>query len=200
MQTTGDLIKQTRLNAGMTQADLAKKLGITPQAISQYERGIKKPKYETLQKIATALNTEWYMLFVPESDEEKNEALSIRMFMKANDNNIEKAKKDYEDLKHEEHIYYEMMEDVDKLSEAGMIAVSQLVFSKVIKESIINDDPRGWIRTIFETCVWHSSNVDELAAEIKALLNIPAFREGYLDNTTVKEYEKKYGWRAPSLK
>lgn len=200
MQTTGDLIKQARLKAGMTQAGLAKKLGITPQAISQYERNIKKPKYVTLQKIATALDTEWYMLFVPDSEEEKNEAISIRMFMKSNNDDIEKAQKDCEELKHEEQVYYEMMEDVDKLSEAGMIAVSQLVFSKVIKESIINDDPRGWIRTIFETCVWHSGGVEELAAEIKELLKIPAFKEGYLENTTVKEYEKLYNWRAPSLK
>ena len=53
---TGDRIKQVRLKAGITQAELAKRLGVTPQAISQYERGIKKPKIETLRKIATALN------------------------------------------------------------------------------------------------------------------------------------------------
>ena len=53
---TGDRIKQVRLKAGITQAELAKRLSVTPQAISQYERGIKKPKIETLRKIATALN------------------------------------------------------------------------------------------------------------------------------------------------
>ena len=40
----------------MTQAALAKKLGITPQNISQYERNVKSPKIETLKKIADALN------------------------------------------------------------------------------------------------------------------------------------------------
>ncbi len=59
---TGELIKQARTNIGMTQAELAKRLGVTPQAISQYERGIKNPKNETLKKIATALNIPWYKL------------------------------------------------------------------------------------------------------------------------------------------
>lgn len=53
---TGDLIKQARLKSGVTQAELAKRLGVTPQAVSQYERGIKKPKLETLRKIALALD------------------------------------------------------------------------------------------------------------------------------------------------
>lgn len=53
---TGDLIKQARLKSDVTQAELAKRLGVTPQAVSQYERGIKKPKLETLRKIALALD------------------------------------------------------------------------------------------------------------------------------------------------
>ena len=50
-----DRIKQNRIQKGLSQADLAKKLRTTPQNISQYERGIRKPKLETLQKIAVAL-------------------------------------------------------------------------------------------------------------------------------------------------
>ena len=52
----GELIKNTRVRKGMTQAELAERLGVTPQAISQYERGVKKPKYETIKKIAMALD------------------------------------------------------------------------------------------------------------------------------------------------
>ena len=48
-------IKNARLTVGITQAELAHRLGVTPQAISQYERGIKKPKIETIEKIADAL-------------------------------------------------------------------------------------------------------------------------------------------------
>ena len=43
-------IKNARLTVGITQAELAHRLGVTPQAISQYERGIKKPKIETIEK------------------------------------------------------------------------------------------------------------------------------------------------------
>lgn len=48
-------IKGVRELAGLTQAQLAEKVGTTPQNISQYERGIRNPKYGTLCKIADAL-------------------------------------------------------------------------------------------------------------------------------------------------
>lgn len=49
-------IKLGRKQAGMTQSELAKKLNVTPQVISQYERGVKVPKFETRKRIADALN------------------------------------------------------------------------------------------------------------------------------------------------
>lgn len=53
--TIGENIKAARKKAGLTQKGLADKLGIPYQGISQYERGIRKPKLETLDRIATAL-------------------------------------------------------------------------------------------------------------------------------------------------
>lgn len=55
-------IKNARLTVGITQAELARRLGVTPQAISQYERGEKKPKIETIKKIADALGVNWFQL------------------------------------------------------------------------------------------------------------------------------------------
>ena len=55
-------IKNARLTVGITQAELAHRLGVTPQAVSQYERGIKKPKIETIEKIADALGVSWLHL------------------------------------------------------------------------------------------------------------------------------------------
>lgn len=55
-------IKNVRLAVGITQAELARRLGVTPQAISQYERGEKKPKIETIKKIADALGVSWFHL------------------------------------------------------------------------------------------------------------------------------------------
>ena len=41
-------IKNARLTVGITQAELAHRLGVTPQAVSQYERGIKTVSYTHL--------------------------------------------------------------------------------------------------------------------------------------------------------
>lgn len=61
---TGEVLKKARIDAGMTQAELAQRLGVTPQTVSQYERGIKNPKIETLRKFADALGvTPGYLLY-----------------------------------------------------------------------------------------------------------------------------------------
>lgn len=59
---TGDAIKKARTDVGITQAELARRLGITPQTVSQYERGCINPKKETIQKFATALGVDYYTL------------------------------------------------------------------------------------------------------------------------------------------
>ena len=64
--TTGELIRKARKEAGLTQAQLAKKLVIPYQSIGQWERNVRNPKYDTLKKIANALDTEWTKL-VPEN-------------------------------------------------------------------------------------------------------------------------------------
>lgn len=56
--TTGARIKAARKAAGMTQAELAAKLGISFQSVAQWENDLRNPKYETLQKIASALGVD----------------------------------------------------------------------------------------------------------------------------------------------
>lgn len=53
--TTGQRIKAARKKAGMTQAVLAEKLGISYVGVSQWENDLRNPKLETLQRIASAL-------------------------------------------------------------------------------------------------------------------------------------------------
>lgn len=55
-KTTGELIKAARKKAGLTQAELGAKLGITPAAISQFEKPSSNPTFDTLEKIANALS------------------------------------------------------------------------------------------------------------------------------------------------
>ncbi len=51
----GRRIKSARKRAGMTQSDLAEKLGISYQGIAQWETGSRNPKIQSLKKIAEAL-------------------------------------------------------------------------------------------------------------------------------------------------
>lgn len=53
-----DRLKEKRLAAGMTQAELAEKVGVSARTIQNYEMGTRKPRnLEVIQKIAEALRT-----------------------------------------------------------------------------------------------------------------------------------------------
>lgn len=56
--TIGERIKELRKQQGMTQSDLAKKLGIPYQSIGQWERGIRTPKPKTIFRIIEALGVD----------------------------------------------------------------------------------------------------------------------------------------------
>ena len=58
----GVRIKETRIKKGLTQQQVADSIGVTYQNISQYERGVRTPKNETLIKIADALGVSVYEL------------------------------------------------------------------------------------------------------------------------------------------
>lgn len=60
--TTGERIKAARKKRGMTQAELASKLGISFVGVSQWENDIRNPKYETLEKIAKVLDVDVWEL------------------------------------------------------------------------------------------------------------------------------------------
>ena len=52
----GKEISKRRKEKGMTQADIAAKLGVSVQAVSKWERGLSKPRMEILDKLACFLN------------------------------------------------------------------------------------------------------------------------------------------------
>lgn len=53
--TLGENIRRIRKEKGLSQSDLAKKLGVPYQQIGQYENAKRNPKLETIAKLARAL-------------------------------------------------------------------------------------------------------------------------------------------------
>lgn len=51
-------LKELRESKGLYQGDVARLLGVTRQAISQYERGEREPSYEMLEKLADYFNVD----------------------------------------------------------------------------------------------------------------------------------------------
>ena len=55
--TIGECIQQARKKAGLSQKELGSKVGVSGSMIGQYENDLRRPKAETVQKIADALGT-----------------------------------------------------------------------------------------------------------------------------------------------
>ena len=53
--TIGERIKAARENSGMTQVELGEKVGVSGVAIMRYEKNQRQPRYDQLQRIASAL-------------------------------------------------------------------------------------------------------------------------------------------------
>ena len=52
---TGELIVKARTAAGLNQKEVAQAMGISPQALAQYEKSRRRPKPATLRRIAQAI-------------------------------------------------------------------------------------------------------------------------------------------------
>lgn len=56
-------LKATREAAGMTQEQLAEKVGVTRQAIGQYETGVNRPSVDVAKAIGKELDFDWTLLY-----------------------------------------------------------------------------------------------------------------------------------------
>lgn len=65
----GTRIKDERKKRNMTQKELADKVDISPAAINQFEKGVKKPSSEVLTKIAKALDISTDYLLTERGDQ-----------------------------------------------------------------------------------------------------------------------------------
>ena len=72
------VLRARRRELGMTQRDLACVVGVTPSAISQWERGEYHPSYQASSKLAKALGMNARDLFYPlEEPEEKEDNKNV---------------------------------------------------------------------------------------------------------------------------
>lgn len=55
MPGKGDSLRETRMRKGLTQTDLAAKVGVTQSSISQWENGRKRPSARSVSKLASIL-------------------------------------------------------------------------------------------------------------------------------------------------
>ena len=53
-----NIFKRLRLSCGLTQVEMAEKLGISRSTIGMYETGAREPDFETLEKIADFFNVD----------------------------------------------------------------------------------------------------------------------------------------------
>lgn len=66
-QSLGRRIAIERKNAGLTQKELAQKIGVPYQTVQFWEHGKRNPKFENVQKIAAALGVSWLELMPKEA-------------------------------------------------------------------------------------------------------------------------------------
>lgn len=69
----GERIKLLRRKAGLTQKELGELLDVSAAMIAQYESSLRNPKFETLNKIADALNVDVWDLYDKPQLEQTNE-------------------------------------------------------------------------------------------------------------------------------
>ena len=86
-------LKKLRKDAGLTQVDVANKLGISQPAYASWERGVKKPTQENLVKIAQILNVSVDYL-VGNSQETLDELDNIELLFRMNSKGLSEEEKE----------------------------------------------------------------------------------------------------------
>lgn len=86
-------LKDLRKQAGLTQVDVAERLGVSQPAYASWERGVKKPTQENLVKIAQTLNVSVDYL-VGNSEEKNDELDNIELLFRMNSKGLTKEEKE----------------------------------------------------------------------------------------------------------
>lgn len=71
-----DMLKYFRMREGLSQSELAEKIGVSPSTISMYEVGRREPDFETEEKIADFFNTDLNTLRGRDNEHTSNNTLA----------------------------------------------------------------------------------------------------------------------------
>lgn len=158
MATIEEKIKQIRKEKGMTQKELAEKMGVTYTVISGYERGKRKPKIETIIRIANALNVSTFDI--------------VPAFVPSDEMTLAQARQAVKDLRKKLEEYLEQQTCDDAISrEDALQALCRAVHK--------NDDNIPCINQRV-SCLWNKTKVQDYAEEILKLPSVtPQPKTGY---------------------
>ena len=90
-----DMLKYFRMREGLSQSELAKKLGVSASRISMYEAGNREPDFETEEKIADFFNTDLNTLRGRDIETHSTETIDpdVRRIQRAREKMSEQEKK-----------------------------------------------------------------------------------------------------------
>lgn len=79
--TLGNIVRQARLKAGMTQDELAEHVGIDPRTVLKIENHRGNPKMEVLYPLIRALNIDANLVFYPDLQEYNPALKQFHLFL-----------------------------------------------------------------------------------------------------------------------
>ena len=88
MAKFNERLKYLRESLSMSQAEIAKKIGLSKSSVNMYERGEREPSIETLELIADFFNVDMDYLLGKSDHKNKNEWLSTLAVPKHNPQSI----------------------------------------------------------------------------------------------------------------
>lgn len=115
--TIGERIRAARKKAGLTQNELAEKLGISQTGIGQWELGLRNPKIESIKKIASVLEIPFETLILDDGNESSN---TMRMDETNNQKDLRTNKDEERNRKVDDltvHVVETMIILMDKIDE-----------------------------------------------------------------------------------
>lgn len=97
--TFGNRIRTLRKKYNLTQLELATKVGIPKSTLAGYENGLRRPKFETIEKLAEVLNTSSdYLIGISDDPHPAKPTKDLRKLLKQEDYHIDGKKLTHEDL------------------------------------------------------------------------------------------------------